>query len=142
MNYDGGRRVHPLSVATTTANNGVTPILNTRSREAPSHTAIGSWRESGKLANWWLVVPYILVTGQPVTLTFQQFINGAWANAVDVPIGFVGGANAIAASATARQGFSLRIYSDVNVFITNGATGPTVLDIGVPYVTNFDPNNI
>jgi hypothetical protein len=78
-----------------------------------------------------------------VTLTLQHLVNGAWASMLtaDVPAGLVGGANVITANASAQEGFALQIFGDVNVFITNGATGPTVLDIGVPYLTNLPPRS-
>ena len=132
-----------IKVTVSTANNGVTPILNTTVWEtgtAQSSTAIGAnIGVMGRLRNMWLVVPYIYVTAQNVTLTFQTLINGAWASALDVPIGYVGGANTITASASPQLGFSWRLYGDSNVFITNGGTGPTILDIGTPYITEIDP---
>jgi hypothetical protein len=125
------------------ANNGITPILNTTAwgyNVVPTSTLIGKNRgAAGQLTNLWLVVPYILCTAQNVTLTFQTLINGAWASAIDVPTGYLGGGNTITANASAQAGFSWRLYGDSNVFITNGGTGPTILDLGTPYLTDIDP---
>jgi len=131
-------RVIPLI---TLANNGITPILNTTldDNQALSSTAIGPRR--GQCAQLWLVLPYFLNTLQDVTLTFQHLVNGAWVSMEpsEVPIGYVGGANTMKASATARPGLAFQIYGDVNVFVTNGGTGPGALQFGVPYLTNVPP---
>ena len=123
------------------ADNGITPIFNTTVGldGAQSSTTVGTKR--GMFPNLWLVVPYILCTAQNVTLTFQTLINGAWASSLDVPTGYSGGNNTITANASAQAGFSIRLYGETNIFITNGATGPTILDLGRPYLTNVDPGN-
>jgi len=132
-----------IKLTVTTANNGITPIFNSSvwgTGTPPTSTAIGPNIGTSCLTrNIWLVVPYILCTAQNVTLTFQTLINGAWASALDVPMGYVGGGNTIAANASAQAGFSWRLYGDSNVFITNGGTGPTILDLGTPYLTDIDP---
>lgn len=139
INQDSVINLKRVLPTITVANNGITPILNTTldDNAALSSTVVGQLR--GKYSNLWLVVPYLKVTTQPVTLTFQTLFTGAWGSSIDVPSGYVGGGNTIAASANPQQGFSLRIYGDVNVFITNGATGPGVLELGIPYLTNIDP---
>jgi hypothetical protein len=137
-----------FKVTCSTANNGITSILNTTlwgdpSRSSTPSTAIGAnIGTSNQCAGLWLVVPYILCTANNVTLTFQTLINGAWASSLDVPTGYLGGANTITANASAQSGFSWRLYGDSNVFVTNGVAGPTILDIGTPYLTNVDPGNL
>ncbi|MDX2253301.1 MAG: hypothetical protein NW202_13530 [Nitrospira sp.] len=131
-----------LTITPSMANNGITPILNTTQiYGTPSSTEIGPQRN--QYQNWWLVIPYLYFTGQDVTLTIQQLINGAWASAtaLAVPTGYTGGANVIAASATPYERFTMRIYAETNIFLTNGAAGPTIADIGRPYLTNVDPEN-
>lgn len=122
-----------LKIVPTVANNGVTSIINTTDwvTEAglAKSTAIGEWR--GKFQGYWVEIPYILCTAQNTTLTFQQLVNGAWAamHVNDLPVGYTA-SHAIVASATAYEGISFQINGEINVFNTNGATGPTVLDFG------------
>jgi len=125
----------------TVANSAITPILNTtlNDSQAQSSTVVGPRR--GQYQGLWLVVPFLKATSQNVTLTLQHLVTGAWASMIasEVPLGRVGGANVIVASATEGEGFSLQIYGDVNVFVTNGGTGPGVLEFGTPYLTDSPP---
>lgn len=138
------RKVIPIYPIMDTDDNAVSPIFNTvvGVRGTASSTSTTLTARRGEFWNWWLVVPYILCTGQDVTLSFEALVNGSWASALDVPLGYSGGDNTITADSSAQQGFAWRMYPDSNVYITNGGTGPTVLDIGTPYLTNVDPGNV
>jgi hypothetical protein len=130
-----------IPITISTANNGITPILNTTTGiKNPSSTGVGARR--GAYAGKWLYIPNYLFTAQNVTLTFQTLANGAWVSDLDVnvPSGFVGGGNTITANASIQDGFVHFIAGEVNVFITNGGTGPTIAAFDA-FITDQFPGN-
>ena len=134
-----GYTTTPLKVTCSVANNGVTTILNTTAWDGRQlYTTIGEHR--GLFLGWRLVGTILCVT-QNVTLSARRLINGAWAQDVtaDTPWTLTSGDLTITAAAAAQTKFNWLLSGESLLYITNGATGPTILSFDGYLTDNPNP---
>lgn len=114
-----------------TANNGISVLFNSTYTvgQAPSSTVVGT--VSGRYIGGWVVIGHIYCTGQNVTVSVKRLVNGAWVaeNTNEVPKDDNGNTLADGATLTASTVYGpYKWYQsdEKQLYITNGATGPTI----------------